>query len=81
MPSQARVLSLPLECDLLLDGGRGGGKTYAVILAVFRQAERWGAQSRALISRRPQGALSKLEPSLTALQDDLQANLGCGAAS
>lgn len=50
-PFQSRVLSLPMEWDLLLDGGRGGGKTYAVILEVFRPAERWGAQSRTLINR------------------------------
>ncbi|WP_323037690.1 hypothetical protein [Pararhodobacter sp.] len=56
MPFQARVLSLPLEWDLLLDGGRGGGKTYAVILEVFRRAERWGA-------------LSELEQSLAAIQE------------
>lgn len=60
-PFQSRVPSLPMERDLLLDGGRGGGKTYAVILEVFRRAVRWGAQSRTLITRRTQGALSELE--------------------
>ncbi|WP_324754026.1 hypothetical protein [Roseovarius sp. Pro17] len=69
MPFQARVLSLPLEWDLLLDGGRGGGKIYAVILEVFRRAERWGAQSRTLITRRTQGALSELEQSFAAIQE------------
>jgi len=66
-PFQARVLSLPLEWDLLLDGGRGGGKTYAVILEVFRRAEQWGAQSRTLITRRTQGALSELEHELLSI--------------
>lgn len=60
-PFQSRVLSLPMEWDLLLDGGRGGGKTYAVILEVFRRAERWGAQSRTLTTRWTQVALSELE--------------------
>lgn len=66
-PFQSRVLSLPMEWDLLLDGGRGGGKTYAVILEVFRRAERWGAQSRTLITRRTQGALSELEHELLSI--------------
>ncbi|MEO0487545.1 MAG: hypothetical protein AAF092_16700 [Pseudomonadota bacterium] len=66
-PFQSRVLSLPMEWVLLLDGGRGGGKTYAVILEVFRRAERWGAQSRTLITRRTQGALSELEHELLAI--------------
>ncbi|WP_421858169.1 hypothetical protein [Oricola sp.] len=66
-PFQSRVLSLPMEWDLLLDGGRGGGKTYAVILEVFRRAERWGAQSRTLITRRTQDALSELEHELLAI--------------
>lgn len=66
-PFQARVLSLPMEWDLLLDGGRGGGKTYCVILEVFRRAERWGARSRTLITRRTQGALSELEHELLAI--------------
>jgi hypothetical protein len=52
----------------MLDGGRGGGKTCAVILEVFRRAERWGAQSCTLIARRTQGVLSELEQSLAATQ-------------
>ncbi|XHC09067.1 hypothetical protein ABWH98_16120 [Labrenzia sp. ac12] len=35
-PFQSLDQSLPMEWDLLPDGGRGGGKTYAVILEVFR---------------------------------------------
>lgn len=68
-PLQARDLSLPLEWDPLLDGGRGGGKSFAVILEVFRRAERWSAQSRTLITRQEQGALSELEQLLAAIQE------------
>lgn len=39
-PFQARIQSPPQEWDLLLDGGRGGGKTYALILGGFHLAER-----------------------------------------
>jgi len=68
-PFLERVLSLSLKWDLMLDGGRGGGKTYAVIIEVFHRAELWGAQSRTLITRWPQGALSKLEQSSHAMQE------------
>ena len=71
-PFQARVLSLPLEWTCCWTAGRGGGapgggKTYAVILEVFRRAEQWGAQSRTLITRRTQGALSELEHELLSI--------------
>lgn len=39
-PFQARIQSPPQEWDLLLDGGRGGGKTYALILGGFHLVER-----------------------------------------
>jgi hypothetical protein len=38
-PFQARNLSLPLEWDPLLVGGRGSGNSNAVILEVFRRGE------------------------------------------
>ena len=65
-PSRARVPSMPLVCDLLLEGGRGDGKTYAAIPEVFRRAERRGALPRTLITRRAQGALCKLKQSFAA---------------
>jgi hypothetical protein len=65
-PSQSRVLLLPMEWDLLLDRGQGGGKTYVVILEVFRRAGRSGAQSRTLSTLRTLDALSKLEQSFAA---------------
>ncbi|MEL6644915.1 MAG: hypothetical protein AAFO57_04060 [Pseudomonadota bacterium] len=65
-PFQSGVLSLPMEGDLLPDGGRGDGKIYAVILEVFRRAERRDVQSRMLITLQTQGALSELEQSFAA---------------
>jgi hypothetical protein len=39
-PFQARVLSLHFEWGLMPDGGRGGDKTYPVILVLLRRSER-----------------------------------------
>lgn len=61
-PFQARIQSPPQEWDLLLDGGRGGGKTYALILGGFHLAERsrTGHEPLALTNLlRPEGRSSR----------------------
>lgn len=49
---QQRVAVLPDGCDLLLGGGRGGGKSFALALLNLRHAEQHGPLARMLFVRR-----------------------------
>lgn len=60
LPWQARLLLLPEELDLLLAGGRGGGKTFAVLIAILRHAVQYGSAARVLVLRRTYKALEDL---------------------
>ena len=51
-PWQARVLSVPEAFDLFLGGGRGGGKTYGLLLLILRHVETYGELARVLVTRR-----------------------------
>lgn len=64
---QSAVLSIPEEWNILLAGGRGGGKTTAVLLTVLRHVEKYGARARPLIVRESYKALAQVEEVLHAL--------------
>ncbi len=49
---QRRVMTTPESCDLLLDGGRGGGKSYALAMLFLRHAEQYDGRARMLFARR-----------------------------
>lgn len=61
---QARVLTLPEECDLILDGGRGGGKDIGTIFAILRHCEQYGDRARVLYIRRTYKGLADAELNL-----------------
>jgi len=58
---QARVLAVPEDCDLFLGGGRGGGKTFTLLLLALRHVEQHGPNARVLIVRRDFPAMRDLE--------------------
>lgn len=49
---QGRVLAIPEEYDVALTGGRGGGKTFAVLLLILRHVETHGSAARVLVVRK-----------------------------
>lgn len=51
-PFQTAVVAMPDEADLLLGGGRGGGKSFAVALLKLRHADKHGPLARMLFVRR-----------------------------
>jgi hypothetical protein len=51
-PFQQHVLLYPDDCDLMLGGGRGGGKSFTMALLYLRHAETHGALARMLFVRR-----------------------------
>ena len=60
LPWQERVMLLPEEWDLFLGGGRGGGKTRALLLLILRHCATYGERSRVLVLRRTYKALEDL---------------------
>ncbi len=66
-PFQAKALSVPVEFNLLLAGGRGGGKSVAIQLAVIRHCELYGAKARPLLIRETYIALGELWDALVIL--------------
>jgi len=50
-PYQERVLQVPLEWDLILLGGRGGGKSTASLAEIVRHVATYGAAARVLVLR------------------------------
>lgn len=66
-PYQLTVLSIPEVWNLLLAGGRGGGKTIASLLAVLRHVEKYGARAKPLIVRETHKALVQIEEELLQL--------------
>lgn len=51
-PFQSRVLSVPEEHFLLLGGGRGGGKSFAMQLLILRHCNQWRRDAKVLVTRR-----------------------------
>lgn len=60
-PFQQQVLGVPETFDLFLGGGRGGGKTYALLLLILRHVESYGANARCLVVRRDFPSLRDFE--------------------
>lgn len=51
-PYQSNVLMVPEDISLILAGGRGGGKSFAIAFLVLRHCQQYGAKARVLITRR-----------------------------
>lgn len=66
-PYQHAVLTVPETYNLLLAGGRGGGKTYAACLAILRHVEQYAQGARVLIIRESYPAARELEETLSHL--------------
>lgn len=64
---QSTVLAVPEEWNLLLAGGRGGGKSTAALLIVLRHVEKHGERARPLLVRETHKALQELEDTLDQL--------------
>jgi hypothetical protein len=63
-PYQATVLTVPETWNLMLAGGRGGGKSIAALLLVLRHVEKYGELARPLIVRETHKAVQELEEQL-----------------
>jgi hypothetical protein len=66
-PYQATVLSVPEHWNVMLAGGRGGGKSTAALLLVLRHVEKYGDKARPLIIRETHKAVQELEDQLDSL--------------
>jgi hypothetical protein len=60
-PFQERVLSTPLDTDLFLGGGRGGGKSWAIAWLILQHCEAFGAAASVLYIRREHAGLRDFE--------------------
>lgn len=58
---QQQVLVTPPGMDLFLGGGRGGGKSFALLLLALRHAEQYGSRARILYVRKSYKALADFE--------------------
>ncbi len=66
-PFQSRVLGIPLAFNVFLGGGRGGGKSYCMLLDVLRHVEQYKDRARPLIIRETYKAASELAETLHGL--------------
>lgn len=66
-PYQATVLSVPETWNLMLAGGRGGGKSTGALLLILRHVEKYGEAARPLVVRETHKAVQELEEQLDAL--------------
>ena len=64
LPWQQMGLSVPDAYDLLLSGGRGGGKSTFLVMLILRDALRFGAGYVGALVRRDLSGLRKLESEL-----------------
>jgi len=60
-PFQKNVMYLPEEADIFLGGGRGGGKSYALVLLALRHLEQFKDKARILYIRRTYKGLADFE--------------------
>jgi hypothetical protein len=58
---QQRVLQVPESIDAALLGGRGGGKSYALVLLALRFAEQYREEARILLVRQSYPSLRDIE--------------------
>lgn len=61
---QNHVLTIPETWNVLLAGGRGGGKSVAIQLLVLRHCEKYGERARPLLIRETYKSASELEDAL-----------------
>lgn len=66
-PFQRRALLAPEDCNLALLGGRGGGKSWALVALALRHVEEHGDRARALLIRKSFPALRDVELTTRAL--------------
>lgn len=69
LPWQQMALSIPDSYDLLLSGGRGGGKSTLLVQLILRDALRFGEGYRGALVRRDLAGLRKLEQELQEQRD------------
>jgi hypothetical protein len=60
-PLQARILEIPASWSIAECGGRGGGKTYSVILLGIRHLAQYGDAAKILLVRESYKSLSQVE--------------------
>lgn len=58
---QRAILSVPEAYNMLLCGGRGGGKSWAIMFILLRHVQMYGAQAYALLVRESYEAIKQLE--------------------
>ncbi len=63
-PYQSRILSIPQDYNIALLGGRGGGKTHAIMFLVIRHCSEFKARARVLITRRRLKSLIQMSEEL-----------------
>jgi Phage terminase large subunit len=64
---QSKVLHVPEDHWLLLAGGRGGGKTHAILFLILRHCQQYGARARVLATRRRLKSLMQFSEELRGL--------------
>jgi len=67
LPWQQRALALPESYNLALLGGRGGGKSTAIVQLVYRHCIQYGERAKPLIIRQSYKALADIEEALLEL--------------
>ena len=66
-PWQSQVLAVPETIDLFLGGGRGGGKSFGLLLLILRHIEQYESNARILFIRRNYRDLLDFEAEARAL--------------
>lgn len=71
LPWQQMALNVPDEYDLLLSGGRGGGKSTLLVQLIVRDALRFGSGYVGALVRKDLAGLRKLEQELISFKDNI----------
>ncbi|MDP2295465.1 MAG: phage terminase large subunit [Pseudolabrys sp.] len=66
---QSRVLKIPEVWNLLLEGGRGPGKTHAMALRILRHLTKYGTAAKVLILRENYKGLQAIEELMVTILD------------
>lgn len=67
---QERILRMPEECNLLLAGGRGGGKSVAIMLLMLRHIVQYGPLARVILVRETYEAIEQLYEQFESMVSD-----------